>query len=46
MKINNIQAGKKIKAKTKLKYVGTLQDKVGFISLKIVMKININSIFT
>jgi hypothetical protein len=46
MKVNNISKGKKIKTKINIDYLGTLIDNVGFISLRIVMKMSHNSIFT
>lgn len=46
MSIRNIPAGKKMKTKIKVDYIGNLKDLLGFMTLKIVMKINNNSFFT
>ena len=46
MVAHNIPAGKKIKLKINLNYVGTLRDRIGLMSLKVTMKITQNSIFT
>ncbi len=45
MKVNNIPAGKKIKTKVNVNYKGT-KGNIGFIKLKVIMKMNINSVFT
>lgn len=45
MKVNNIPAGKKLKTKINVNYKGS-KGNIGFMKLKIVMKMNINSVFT
>lgn len=45
MRINNIPGGKKIKAKINVNYVGLVKDRLGFIKLKILIKINVNAVF-
>lgn len=46
MKVHNISKGKKIKTKINIDYLGTMIDNIGFITLRIVMKISNNSVFT
>ena len=40
MRAQHVPAGKKIKLKVNVSYLGTLRDRIGFMNLKIVMKIN------
>ncbi len=43
MRVRNIPAGKKIKRKIVVDYIGTANDKIGLMNLKVVMLINHNS---